>query len=101
MCQPDRHGLMYRGEIVAHLLGLKAPVEGKREGEGFILMAKALDAVMIEYCETARYEQSYLDRLLRMRRKMAPSHLVQNLCAFRAWLFGLKQHEEDCAPGLD
>lgn len=89
----------YRGEIIAHLLGLPAPSietpeEVQREGEGFIQMAQALDVVMTEYCTAAGHEQAYLDRLLQVRRRMAPYLLVQNLCAFRSWLFGLQRYVE-------
>lgn len=84
---------LYRGEIIAHLLELPAPaIDARREAEGFIRLAAALDAVMIEYCTAAGYEHSYLERLLQVRLRMAPAYLVQNLCAFRAWLFGLKRN---------
>lgn len=78
----------YRGAIIAHLLELSAPeISEAQDSQNIAANCQALDVTIAEYCAAAGRPQEYRDRLLLIRRKMAPVQLVQNLCAFRAWLY--------------
>ena len=80
----------YRGAVIAHLLELPAPeISDTLDSQNIAANCQALDVTIAEYCAAAGHTQEYRDRLLLIRRNMAPSQLVQNLCAFRAWLYAV------------
>lgn len=78
----------YRGAVIAHLLDLPAPeVTDQQDSLNIAAIRQALDMTIAEYCAVTGQPQEYRDRLLLKRREMAPAQLVQDLCAFRAWLY--------------
>lgn len=78
----------YRGAVIAHLQNLPAPeVSDAQDSENIEAIRQALDATITEYCAAVGHPEEHRARILTLRRKMAPSILVQNLCAFRAWLY--------------
>lgn len=78
----------YRGAVIAHLLDLPAPeVTDQQDSLNIAANCQSLDVTITEYCAAVGHPEEYLEKLLTLRRKMAPSVLVQNLCAFRAWLY--------------
>lgn len=78
----------YRAVIIAHLQNLPAPeVSDAQDSENIAAIRQALDMTIMEYCAAAGHTAEYCEKLLTLRRSMAPSVLVQNLCAFRAWLY--------------
>lgn len=78
----------YRGIVIARLLDLPVPeVTDQQDSLNIAANCQALDATITEYCAAVGHPEEYLEKLLTLRRKMAPSVLVQNLCAFRAWLY--------------
>lgn len=77
----------YRGAIIAHLLKLPLPgISDKQDNENILANAQALDATITDYCAAAGHTPEHREKLLAVRRRMAAIYLVQNLCAFRAWL---------------
>ena len=84
----------YRGAIIAHLLGLPAPdVTDDQDNTNILANAQALDVTIADYCAAAGHTIEHRDKLLSVRRRMAAYLLVQNLCAFRAWLYCAKGGE--------
>ena len=81
----------YRGATIAHLLDLPAP-DGSMEQDNvnIIANAQALDVTLTDFCAAAGYTVEHCDKLLAVRRRMAPYLLLQNICAFRAWLFEIE-----------
>ena len=78
----------YRAVIIAHLQNLPAPeVTDQQDSLNIAANCQALDATITEYCAAVGYPEEHRERILTLRRKMAPSILVQNLCAFRVWLY--------------
>lgn len=78
----------YRGAIIAHLLELPAPeISEAQDSQNIAANCQSIDVTIAEYCAAVGHTQEYRDRLLLIRREMAPAQLVQNLCAFRAWLY--------------
>lgn len=78
----------YRGAVIAYLLNLPAPdVPDEQDSLNIAANCQSLDVTIAEYCAAAGHTQEYRDRLLLIRREMAPAQLVQNLCAFRAWIY--------------
>ncbi len=89
----------YRGAIIAHLLNLPAPeVTDQQDSANILANAQALDVAITEYCATSGKTSEYRDRLLSVRRRMAPAYLFQNLCAFRTWLYAARQGQETRLP---
>ena len=81
----------YRGAIIAHLLHLPLPEISEEQDRANILAnAQALDATITEYCAAVGHTVEHREKLLTVRRSMAAYLLVQNLCAFRAWLYVAK-----------
>jgi|GEM_PF-3525875 len=78
----------YRGRIVAHKLGLPAPSEAAPEVTR--TMIAALDADISDYCTAYHFTSEERQRVQDARRRMPPALLVQNICAFRAWIFEAK-----------
>jgi hypothetical protein len=86
----------HRGRIIAYLLQLPPPMietdeQVRQEQENILATAQALDVTIADYCRAARHPDEYRERLLEVRRRMAPALLVQNLCAFRWWLFEVRE----------
>jgi hypothetical protein len=82
----------YRGAIIAHLLGLPVPEElDNQDNQNIMANCQSLDVTIVEYCAAAGHTIEHRDKLLSLRRRMAPVYLVQNLCAFRAWLYKTTQ----------
>lgn len=78
----------YRGAVIAHLQSLPAPdIPDGQNSLNIEAIRQALDVTITEYCTAARHTVEHRERLLAVRRKIAPVYLVQNLCAFRAWLY--------------
>lgn len=78
----------YRGAVIAHLLDLPKPdISKTQDSENIEVIRKALDVTITEYCAAVRHPPEYRERLLAVRRSIAPAYLVQNLCAFRVWLY--------------
>ncbi len=78
----------YRAAIIAHLQNLPAPeVTDQQDSLNIAANCKSLDVTIKEYCAAAGHTAGYREKLLTMRRSIAPASLVQNLCAFRAWLY--------------
>ena len=83
----------YKGQVIARLLELPAPdVSDEQDRANILANTQALDVTITDYCASVRHSIEHRDKLLTVRRKMAPYLLVQNLCAFRAWLYEVK-HE--------
>lgn len=87
---------LYRGRIIAHLLHLPAPQieteeECQQDRENILAMSQSLDVAIADYCRADGYPDEHRERLLSIRRRMAPALLVQNLCAFRWWLYELRK----------
>ena len=90
----------YRPAIIAHRLGLAAPkISDAEDDHNIIANAQALDAVIGEYTAAAGLPAEYRDGLLATRRKMPAALLVQNLCAFRCWLFEVKDRDAQRQAG--
>ncbi len=82
----------YRGAIIAHLLNLPAPdVADDQDNVNILSNVQALDVTIAEYCAAAGRTVEHRDKLLLVRRSMAAVYLVQNLCAFRVWLYEAKK----------
>jgi hypothetical protein len=82
----------YRGAIIAHLLGLPVPeVSDNQDNQNIMANCQALDETIAGYCAAVGHNIDHRDKLLSLRRRMAPVYLVQNLCAFRAWLYKTTQ----------
>lgn len=78
----------YRGAIIAHLLHLTLPeISDEQDMVNIGANAQALDVAITEYCAAVGYTVEHRDKLLAIRRRMAPCYMLQNLCAFRAWLY--------------
>lgn len=86
----------YRGAVIAHLLNLPAPdVSDEQDSLNIAANCQALDVTITEYCAAAGRTAEYREKLLEARRRMAPASLVQNLCAFRAWLYAANSSGND------
>lgn len=84
----------YRGAVIAHLLGLPKPVvSNEQDSLNIAANCQSLDVTITEYCAAVGHSAEYREKLLNVRRRMAPVYLVQNLCAFRAWLYVAKCSE--------
>ncbi len=82
----------YRGAVIAHLLALPAPdVSVDQDNVNILANVQALDATIAAYCAAAGRTIEHRDMLLSVRRRMAAYLLVQNLCAFRVWLYEAKK----------
>lgn len=78
----------YRAAIIAHLQNLPAPeVTDQQDSLNIEAIRQALDVTITEYCAAAGHTAEYREKLLTLRRSIAPASLVQNLCAFRSWLY--------------
>jgi len=78
----------YRGAVIARLQNLPAPdVSDEQDSLNIAANCRALDVTITEYCAAAGHSAEYREKLLNVRRSIAPASLVQNLCAFRAWLY--------------
>jgi len=81
-----------RGSVIAHLLNLPLPdISAEEENANFRLNAQALDVTITEYCAAVGHTTEHREKLLSLRRHMAPIYIMQNLCAFRAWLYETNQ----------
>ncbi|CAE6727663.1 hypothetical protein [Candidatus Nitrotoga fabula] len=84
----------YRGAVIGHLQNLPGPdVPDGQNSLNIEAIRQALDVTITEYCMAAGHTVEHRERLLAVRRKIAPVYLVQNLCAFRAWLYVAKCSE--------
>ena len=82
----------YRGAIIAHLLNLPAPdVTDEQDNTNILANVQALDVTIADYYAAAGHSTEHRDKLLSVRRSMAPCYMLQNLCAFRAWLHEVKK----------
>lgn len=82
----------YRGAIIAHLLHLPLPeISDEQDRDNIGANVQALDVTIAEYCEVVEHTQEHRGKLLTVRRRMAPVYLVQNICAFRAWLYEVRR----------
>lgn len=85
----------YRGAFIAHLLNPPAPdVSVEQDNVNIITNVQALDVTIADYCAAVGHTVEHREKLLSLRRRMAPAYLVQNLCAFRAWLYEAKIEKE-------
>ena len=85
----------YRGAVNAHLLNLPAPdVAVEQDNVNIITNVQALDVTIADYCAAVGHTVEHREKLLSVRRRMTPAYLVQNLCAFRAWLYEAKIEKE-------
>ena len=85
----------YRGAFIAHLLNLPAPdVSVEQDNVNTITNVQALDVTIADYCAAVGHTVEHREKLLSVRRRMTPAYLVQNLCAFRAWLYEAKIEKE-------
>ena len=85
----------YRGAIIAHLLGLPAPdVTEEQDNQNMTANCQALDVTITKFCVAAGRTAEHRDKLLSVRRCMAAIYLVQNLCAFRAWMYEVNCKKE-------
>ena len=81
----------YRGAIIAHLLHLPLPeISDEQDRANIGANAQALDVAITEYCAAAGHTVEHREKLLAVRWRMAPCYLLQNICAFRAWLYVAK-----------
>lgn len=81
----------YRGAVIAHLLNLPLPeISDEQDRKNIGANYPALDITIAEYCAAVGHTVEHREKLLTVRRSMAAYLLVQNLCAFRAWLYVAK-----------
>ena len=81
----------YRGAFIAHLLNLPAPdVTDEQDNANIRANCQALDVTIADYCAAAGHMLEHREKLLSVRRRMASYLLLQNICAFRAWLFEIE-----------
>lgn len=87
----------YRGAIIARLLGLPPPdVLAEVERENVAAISKALDLCIDEFfCIYDPISGEDMGRILDAKKRMPVAYLVQNLCAFRTWLFECEKSEWD------
>lgn len=84
---------MYRGTIIAHLRGQPVPeISDDEDRANLRQLVQALDKAIADYCEASGKTAAYLDELFNVRRRMCPALLLQNLCAFRAWLYEVRNN---------
>lgn len=82
----------YRGAIIAYLLHLpSSDVTDEQDSVNILANVQALDVTIADYCAVIGCSIDYREKLLSVRRRMPAYLLMQNLCAFRAWLYEVKE----------